>query len=125
MIFFSFGNRVFNKEYSESNIYMVVARKDRYTDPIDFLNKAVSFIDEKVYPGEDFKADYEGMYLKDGEYRDIVERWILSMDKSVEIKMDDILNIRRIKCDSSDPYRDEYVLETKDEYIMFLWSTTA
>ena len=42
-----------------------------------------------------------------------------------EYSFDDILNIQRIKCDSSDPYRDEYLVETQDEYIMFLWSVTA
>lgn len=29
------------------------------------------------------------------------------------------------ECSSSDPYRDEYLIETAEEYMMFLWSTTA
>ena len=125
MLFFSFGNRAFNKSFSESNIYMIISPKDKYSAPMVFFNEAVVFVDEKVYPGEDFRADYEGMYLKDGDYHGIVKRWIESMDQSVEIAFDEIISIKRIKCDSSDPYRDEFFLETKEEYIMFLWSITA
>ncbi|MCR5120235.1 MAG: hypothetical protein K6B44_11550, partial [Lachnospiraceae bacterium] len=71
------------------------------------------------------KADYEGMYLRDGDYGAIVEHWIESMDQAIELSFDDIIEIKRIKCSSSDPYRDEYLIETEEEYIMFLWSTTA
>ena len=125
MLFFSFGNRAFNKEYSESNIYMIISPKEKYNSKLAFLEAAVDFVNEKVYPREDFKSDYEGMYLKDGEYRNILKKWIDSMNQSIEISFDDILNIQRIKCDSSDPYRDEYLLETQEEYVMFLWSVTA
>ena len=78
-----------------------------------------------MYPGEDFKSEYEGIYLKDGEYKEIINRWIQSMDQSIEIKMDEIIEIQRIKCGSYDPYRDEYLIETAEEYMIFLWSTTA
>ena len=125
MLFLSFGNRAFNKEYGESNMYMITSPKDKYSDPLDFLSKAVTFVDEKVYPGEGFKIDYEGMYLKDGDYGAIVERLIVSMDQSIELSFDDIIDIKRIKCSSYDPLRDEFLIETKEEYIMFLWFTTA
>lgn len=125
MVFFSFGNRAFNKEYSESLIYMAVAPKTNYSSKLSFLEKAIEFVNDKVYPGEDFKSDYEGIYLKDGNYTEIVKQWISSMNQSIEIVFDDILSIQRIKCSTSDPYRDEYLLETNDEYIMFLWSCTA
>lgn len=125
MLFFSFGNRAFNKPFAEANIYMIVSPKNKYSDQMDFLNDAVAFVDEKVYPGDDFKADYEGMYLKEGNYHGIVKQWIESMDQSIEIVFDEIICIKRIKSDSSDPYRDEFLLETKEEYIMFLWSTSA
>ena len=125
MIFLSFGNRAFNKEYTESNIYMIVSPKGKYSDPLDFLTDAVAFVDEKVYPGEDFKADYEGMYLRDGDYGAIVEQWSESMDQSIELSFDDIIDIKRIKCISYDPLRDEFLIETKEEHVMFLWFTTA
>lgn len=125
MLFFSFGNRAFNKEFSESNIYVVVSPKYEYEDELSFLDKAINFIDDKVYPGEDFKSEYEGIYLKDGEYKEIIDRWIQSMNQSIEIKMDEIIEVQRIKCSSSNPYRDEYLIETAEEYMMFLWSTTA
>jgi len=125
MLFFSFGNRAFNKEFSESNIYVVVSPKYEYEDELSFLDKAINFIDDKVYPGEDFKSEYEGIYLKDGEYKEIIDRWIQSMNQSIEIKMDEIIGVQRIKCSSSDQYRDEYLIETAEEYMMFLWSTTA
>ena len=125
MLFFSFGNRAFNKEFSESNIYVVVSPKYEYEDELSFLDKAINFIGDKVYPGEDFKSEYEGIYLKDGEYKEIIDRRIQSMNQSIEIKMDEIIGVKRIKCNSSDPYRDEYLIETAEEYMMFLWSTTA
>ena len=125
MIFLSFSGGAFNYRYSESNIYLVMAPKEDYGNPQEFMEKAIKYIDEKVYPGEDFKADYKGMYLKDGNYGDIVQRWIDSMNQSIEVKFDEITKIQRIKCDGSDPLRDEFMIETSREYVMFFWSTTA
>ncbi|MCR5769759.1 MAG: hypothetical protein K6G87_00845 [Butyrivibrio sp.] len=125
MIFLSFSGSAFNKTYSESNIYMIISPKGEHASQMDFLYKAVGFVNDKVYPGEDFGADYKGISLKEGRYEDIVKNWIASMDKSIEIKFDEIKDILRIKCTNSDPYRDEYLIETGSEYIMFLWSTTA
>ena len=51
MLFFSFGNRAFNMEFSESNIYVVVSPKYEYEDELSFLDKAINFIDDKVYHG--------------------------------------------------------------------------
>ena len=79
----------------------------------------------RVYVQQIQQADYEGMYLKDGDYGAIVEHWIESMDQSIELSFDDIIDIKRIKCSSYDPLRDEFLIETKEEYVMFLWSTTA
>lgn len=125
MVFFSFCGRAFNKEYCESNIYIVIAAKEYYKTSLDFINNAVEYINDKVYPGENFKSDYEGIILKEGNFVDIVKHWIDSMNQSIEIKIDDITNIQRIKCNNSDSYRDEYLIETATEYIMLLWSTTA
>lgn len=125
MLFFSFGNRAFNKEYSESNIYIIISPKQSHESPFQFLEKAIEFIDEKIYPGEDFKSDYAGIKLIEGNYENIVMKWISSMSQSIEICFDDIQNVHRIKCNNSDPYRDEFLIETNEEYIIFLWSTTA
>ena len=48
MLFFSFGNRAFNKEYSESNIYMIISSKEKYISKLEFLEAAVDFVNEKV-----------------------------------------------------------------------------
>ena len=125
MVFLSFSGGAFNYKNSESNIYMVVAPKEDYDNPKDFLEKAIKYIDEKVYPGEGFKTDYEGMHLMEGNYGAIVQHWIDSMNQSIEVKFDEVTGIQRIKCDGYDPYRDEFVIETSREYVMFLWSTTA
>ncbi len=125
MIFFSFGGKAFNKEYCETNIYIIIASKKDFNSQIDFLNRSIAFVNDKVYPGEEFASDYEEMSLKEGEYEEIVERWIDSMNNQIEIKFDEIKGIKRIKCNNYDPHRDEYLIETDCEYIMFLWSTTA
>lgn len=124
MIFFSFNDKVFNKEYKHSNIYIVISGRDNYDNAFNFIDKAVEFVNDKVYPGENFKSDFEGVKFKEGLYEDIIKHWIDSMDESIEIKFDDITNIHRIKCNNSNPLRDEYLVETPTEYIMFLWSCT-
>ena len=55
------------------------------------------------------------MYLKDGEFGAKVEHWIASMDQSIELSFDDIIDIKRIKCISYDPLRDEFLIETNAE----------
>lgn len=124
MIFISFGNKAFNKDY-ETNIDMVISPKSKYEDGFLFVKEALEYIDKQIYPGEGFLLDYKGLYLRNGEYRDIIEHWILSMSEAIEINFSEIIKIQRIKCEAVKPLQDEFLIETQDEYIMFLWGTTA
>ena len=125
MLFFSFGNLAFNCTSGENNIDMLIAAKSRFATPQEFLADAIRYLDEIVYPGCNIQADYEDATLKDGQYSEIVEKWISGMDTKVEIKADSIERIRRLKRAQYDPMCDEFLLETADEYILFLWSTSA
>lgn len=125
MLFFSFGNLAFNSKASESMIEMIVSAKNRYDNPQSFFESAVKYIDEDIYPGEGIKEDYDGAYLKEGLYADIVRKWISSMDEKVDIQMDEVVKTYRIKLPYYEPMKDEFILETADEYIMFSWSTSA
>ena len=125
MLFFSFDSPVFNKGYEYSNISMVVSVKAKYASPHLFMKEAFRFIDEEIYPEEDIITEYAGAHLKEGRYSEIVKRWIATMSEKVDIQMDKIIKTYRIKCPSYRPFNDDFILETTDEYIMFLWSTSA
>ena len=125
MLYFSFGNLAFNGKSSESMIDMVISGKSKFDNAEAFWVDAIRYMDEEIYPGEGIKEEYNGAYLKEGLYKDIVMQWIASMNEKVEISFDDIQKTHRIKLDHYDPMRDEFVLETADEFIMFSWSTSA
>lgn len=125
MLYFSFGNLAFNGKSSESMIDMVVSGKGKFDNADAFLVEVIRYLDKEIYPGDDIKEDYSGANLKEGLYKDIVNQWIASMNEKVEISFDEIQKTYRIKLDHYDPMRDEFILETADEYIMFSWSTSA
>lgn len=125
MLYFSFGNLAFNGKSSESMIDMVVSGKGKFDNADAFLVEVIRYLDKEIYPGDGIKEDYSGAYLKEGSYKDIVNQWIASMNEKVEISFDEIQKTYRIKLDHYDPMRDEFILETADEYIMFSWSTSA
>lgn len=125
MLYYSFGSLAFNCKSGESMIDMVISGKSKYNNADTFLADAIRFIDEEIYPGEGIKEDYSGAHLKEGLYKDIVMQWIDSMNEKVAITFSEIQKIYRIKLEQYDPMRDEFVLETADEYIMFSWSTSA
>ena len=125
MLYFSFGNLAFNGKSSESMIDIVISGKSKFKDADAFLVDAIKYMDEEIYLGEGIKEDYNGAHLKEGLYIEIVMRWIASMNEKVDISFDDIQKTYRIKLDHYDPMRDEFILETADEFIMFSWSTSA
>ena len=125
MVFFSFGNLAFNLVNSESTIDIVVASKEKYKDANSFFDSAVLYLDEKIYPGDNIKQEYEGAVLKDGNYNDIVRHYIELMDQKVMIDFDDIQKIQRIKFAYGGFLREDFIIETDVEFIMFSWSTSA
>jgi hypothetical protein len=64
MLFFSFGNRAFNKEFSESNIYVVVSPKYEYEDELSFLDKAdyLFVANKKIRRSEKIERKYGDNY---------------------------------------------------------------
>lgn len=69
--------------------------------------------------------EYDGISLKTGKYDEIVNRLIERFNERVDVKFENIQNIFRIKREVYNPLVDEFIIETDDEYIMFLWATTA
>lgn len=125
MLFFSFGNLAFNIQSSEQTIDMVVDSKSKYSAVEDFLTAGIKYLDESVYPGDGIAIEYDGISLKAGKYDEIVSRWIDGLNERVEVKIENIQNIFRIKRNVCNPLVDEFVIETDDEFILFLWATTA
>ena len=125
MLFFSFGNLAFNVQCSEQTIDMVVDIKSKYRTVDDFMSAGIKYLDESAYPGVGIAIEYDGISLEIGEYDEIVSRWIDGLNERVEVRIENIRNIFRINRMVDNPYVDEYIIETDDEFIMFLWATTA
>lgn len=125
MIFYSFANRAFNKDCEEVEIYMVTASKISYGSPQEFCKQAVAFIDDRLFPNEYHAREHRDICLKDGDYENIVKHWISLMSQSIDIYFDEIQSIRRIKSETSNPTQDEFLIETKEEYVLFRWLITA
>ena len=125
MVFLYFGSDAFNYKSSESSIRTIIVAKEKYGSPQDFFESAIAYIDEEIDTEDDIRAEYDGAYLKEGLYEKIIKQWISSMDKKIEIAFNNIIKTYRIKRTTYDPNIDEFVLETEDEYILFLWATSA
>lgn len=125
MLFFSFGNLAFNVQGSEQTIDMVVDIKSKYRTVDDFMSAGIKYLDESAYPGCGIAIEYDSISLEIGEYDEIVSRWIDGLNERVEVRIENIQNIFRIKRAVYNPLVDEFIIEADDEYIMFLWSTTA
>ena len=85
MLYFSFGNLAFNGKSSESMIDIVISGKSKFKDADAFLVDAIKYMDEEIYPGEGIKEEYNGAHLKEGLYKEIVMRWIASMNEKIDI----------------------------------------
>lgn len=125
MLFFSFGNLAFNVQNSEQTIDMIVDSKSKYNTVDEYVSAGIKYLDESVYPGDGIAIEYDAISLKTGKYDEIVNRWIDGLNERVEVKIENIQNIYRIKRKVNNPLVDEFIIETDDEFIMFLWATTA
>jgi len=125
MISFSFGNEAFNKKYGESTIDIVIASKSKYITAENFFQAAICHLDEVTYVGYKVADDYKDAYLKLGKYDEIISKWLSSMNEKIEINIGEILCIYRIKRSVTDWCTDEFLIETKDEFILLLWETSA
>ena len=125
MLFLSFGNLAFNIQSSEQTIDMIVDSKSKYSTVDNFMSAGIKYLDESVYPGDGIAIEYDSIILKTGKYDEIVSSWIDGLNEQVEVKIENIQNIFRIKRKVYNPLVDEFIIETDDEFIMFLWATTA
>ena len=125
MLFFALGNLAFNIQNSEQTIDMVVDCKNKYNSVNDFMSAGIKYLDEAVYPGDGIAVEYDGISLKTGEYDEIISRLLEGFNERVDVRFENIQNIFRIKRAVYNPLVDEFIIETDDEYIMFLWATTA
>ena len=104
---------------------MIVDSKSKYSTVENFMSAGIKYLDESVYPGDGIAIEYDSIILKTGKYDEIVSRWIDGLNERVEVKIENIQNIFRIKRKVYNPLVDEFIIEKYDEFIMFIWATTA
>lgn len=92
---------------------------------IVLMSVGIKYLEESVYSGDGIAIEYDGISLKTGKYDEIISRWIEGLNKRVDVKIENIQNIFRIKREVYNPFIDEFIIETDDKFIMFLWETTA
>ncbi|MCR4604449.1 MAG: hypothetical protein K5639_00430 [Eubacterium sp.] len=125
MFYFYFGNTEAKKKSKESTIDMLICPKGKYADPKSFFEGAIACLDEKIYNGRKTEIDFEKAEIEEGEYMDTVNKWVEHTNKKMAIKIDNIRKTYHIKHKVYNPLRDEFILETDDEYVLFLWSIPA
>ena len=104
---------------------MIVDSKSKYSTVENFMSAGIKYLDESVYPGDGIAIEYDSIILKTGKYDEIVSRWIDRINEQVEVKIENRQNIFRIKRKVYNPLVDEFIIEKYDEFIMFIWATTA
>ena len=101
---------LFNVSY-ETRI--LVSRKDKYETPDAFMKGVIDYINENEM--------YEGAYLKSGNYEKIIRDYLSLPDINAEIKIEDVISTYRIKRNEYDPYNEDFIIETGDEFIAVMW----
>lgn len=125
MIAIDFGNLCFNVDVSEQNILIVVAPKNEFVSLDDFITEALKFLesDENFY---DYWTEiYKNRINLPASADDIA--WMKSkldeMNKNVNILYDPVVKAVNV----IQPKWNDITLglETKSEYILYLWGTSA
>ncbi len=125
MIAIDFGNLCFNVDVSEQNILIVVAPKNEFVSLDDFITEALKFLesDENFY---DYWTEiYKNRINLPASADDIA--WMKSkldeMNKNVNILYDPVVKAVNV----IPPKWNDITLglETKSEYILYLWGTSA
>lgn len=125
MIAIHFGNFCFNIPSSEQSIIIVIAPKREYLSLDEFISKALKFLESD---GE-FFDNWTEMY-KNRSYSPVTEEEMIWMKSRIEEmnKRIAILHQPIIKAVHIIPpeWNDiTFGLETKTEYIFYLWGTSA
>ena len=125
MIYFSFGDQLFKKNYRSCRIDIVIASKPKFDSPYAFLEEAAEMLVSKLNRDEYCHLQSKDCFLKLGAYSSIIEHWISSLHEDAEIVIDDIQYTFRVKNPGYlNPCEDVYVVSTPNEYMLFIWSTS-
>ena len=125
MIAIEFGNFYFNSATSEQNILAVIAPKNKFASLDDFITAALKFMesDEKFY---DNRTElYKNRTNLPASNDDIA--WMKSrleeMNRRINILYEPVINAVNV----IPPKWNDITLglETKDEYIFYLWGTSV
>ena len=125
MIAIDFGNLCFTVDVSEQNILIVVAPKNEFAALDDFITEALKFLESDDNFYDHWTEIYKNRSNLPASSDDIA--WMKSrldeMRKNVNILYDPIIKAVNV----IPPKWNEATLglETKSEYILYLWSTSA
>ena len=103
-------------------IELLASSKEEYRDARSFLIDAVRYLDNVIYPSYGVKEEYDNYILRDGDYLNIVIERLSLAYQMTDLNMDEIQVIRRIKKQIFDSLVEEYLIETQDDYILFIWT---
>lgn len=104
---------------------MIIADKRDFTSPKMFAKEAFEYLNEIIYPGENFYDEYTGFSLREKAYENIIKDKISGMNQKVSIYFEKFKKTYRIIKNIKDPLCEEFVIETEKEFILFLWEVTA
>ena len=125
MFYFYFGNMEAKKKSKESTIDILISPKAKFSEPKEFFEGAINYIDTNIRSGLAGQYNFGAAEVEEGQYMETVEKWIEHTNKKMSMKIDNIQKTYHIKHKVYNPLRDEFILETPDEYVLFLWSIPA
>lgn len=125
MIAFDFGNLCFNSGASEQNILVVISGKNMFLSMNDFITEAVNFLESDGRFCGNWTEIYKNRTNLPASADDIA--WMKSrleeMNQRVNILYEPI--IKAVNVVSSKWNDITLGIETMNEYILYLWGTSA
>ena len=125
MIAFDFGNLCFNSGASEQNILVVISGKNMFLSMNDFITEAVNFLESDGRFCGNWTEIYKNRTNLPASADDIA--WMKSrleeMNQRVNILYEPI--IKAVNVVSSKWNDITLEIETMNEYILYLWGTSA
>lgn len=125
MIAMDFGNLCFNNSHSEQTILMVVASKYEFSSLDDFLTAAFAFLESDEELCDNWTQMYKERTNLPASADDIMrmKSRLDAMNERVYILYEPIVKAVNV---IPPKWNDETLgLETKNEYILYLWGTSA
>lgn len=125
MIAINFGEFCFNQPSSEQNIVIVIAPKSEYSILDEFVTSALKFLESDNEFDEEWRNIYNNRTYSPASDKEIkmIRSQLARMNKKVEILYEPIMKAVHI----IQPKWNDITLgiETKTEYIFYLWRTWA